>query len=131
MDDDPEENWFDADGNVMQPSRWISADEPDEDDTYGRCLGLRCRPWQRCQKAENMVHALFGGSGRECEVGWAALTRPIIALGAPNFHGGLKVLTSLQVILGQFLHEEAGAWFPSLNLPRPEELLNMHQVSIT
>ena len=35
----------------------------------------------------------------------------------PNFCGGLKVLASLQVILGQFLHEEAGGWFPSLLLP--------------
>ena len=33
------------------------------------------------------------------------------------FCGGLKVLASLQVILGQFLHEEAGGWFPSLLLP--------------
>ena len=128
VDADPEEHWYDAHGNVLEPSRWISADEPENDDTCGQCLGLRCRPWQRCQKADDMVHSLFGGSDRDGDVGWAALTRPMIALGAPNFNGGLKVLASLQVILGQFLHEETRAWFPSLNLPQPDELLNMHQV---
>ena len=65
------------------------------------------------------------GSSRDCTQGWAALTRPSIASGAPNFYGGLKVLASLQVILGQFLHEEAGGWFPSLRLPPPNELLTM------
>jgi hypothetical protein len=128
VDADPEENWYDADGNILPPSRWISADEPEEDDTYGRCLGLRCRPWQRCQKADDMVHTMFGGSERDCNLGWAALTRATIASGAPNFYGGLKVLASLQVILGQFLHEEAGPWFPSLGLPPQDELLNMHEV---
>ena len=128
VDADPEENWYDASGNILQPSRWISADEPEEQDSYGRCLGLRCRPWQRCQKAADMVHALFGGSGRDSALGWAALTRPVIASGAPNFYGGLKVLASMQVILGQFLHEEAGGWFPSLGLPPAHELLNMQQV---
>ena len=59
-----------------------------------------------------MVHTLFGGSGSDSAVGWAALTRQSIACGAPNFYGGLKVLASLQVILGQFLHEEARGWFP-------------------
>ena len=131
VDADPEENWYDASGNILQPSRWISADEPEEQDSYGRCLGLRCRPWQRCQKAADMVHALFGGSGRDSALGWAALTRPVIASGAPNFYGGLKVLASMQVILGQFLHEEAGGWFPSLCLPPAHELLNMQQVIFT
>jgi len=125
VDADPEEHWFDASGHVLQPSRWISPDTPEEDDTYGRCIGLRCRPWQRCQKAEDMVHTMFGGSSSDCTQGWAALTRPSIASGAPNFYGGLKVLASLQVILGQFLHEEAGGWFPSLRLPPPNELLTM------
>ena len=97
--------------------------------TYGHCIGLCCRPWQRCQKAETLVHTLFGGSGCDSAVGWAALTRPSIACGAPNFYGGLKVLASLQVILGQFLHEEAGGWFPSLRLPAPDELLTMQEVS--
>ena len=129
VDADPEEHWYDSSGNVLPPSRWISSDEPEEDDTYGRCIGLRCRPWQRCQKADDMVHTLFGGSGRDSAVGWAALTRPSIACGAPNFYGGLKVLASLQVILGQFLHEEAGGWFPSLRLPAPDELLTMQEVS--
>ena len=75
VDADPEENWYDASGNILQPSRWISADEPEEQDSYGRCLGLRCRPWQRCQKAADMVHALFGGSGRDSALGWAALNK--------------------------------------------------------
>ena len=39
------------------------------------------------------------------------------------------MLASLQVILGQFLHEEAGGWFPSLHLPAPDELLTMQEVS--
>ena len=43
----------------------------------------------------------------------------------PNFCGGLKVLASLQVNLGQILHEEAGGWFPSLRLPAPDELLTI------
>ena len=113
VDADPKEPWYDASGNMLPPSRWISSDEPEEpeDDTYGRCIGLRCRPWQRCQKADDMVHTLFGGSGRDSAVGWAALTRPSIACGAPNFYGGLKVLASLQVNLGQFLHE--GGFPPS------------------
>ena len=46
----------------------------------------------------------------------------------PNFCEGLKVLASLQVILGQFLHKEAGGWFPSLRLPAPDELLTMQEV---
>jgi len=121
VDADPEEHWYDAQGKILQPSRWISADEPEEDDAYGRCLGLRCRIWQRCQKADDMVHTMFGGSERDCNLGWAALTRATIASGAPNFYGGLKVLASLQVILGQFLHEEAGQWFPSLGLRPPDE----------
>ncbi len=128
VNEDPEEHWFDASGNVLPPSRWISQDAEEEEDTYGRCIGLRCRPWQRCQKADDLVHTLFGGSGRDSALGWAALTRPSIASGAPNFYGGLNVLTSLQVILGQFLHEEAGAWFPSLRLPPPDELLTMQAV---
>ena len=128
VDADPEEHWYDASGNVLPPSRWISPDAPEEDDTYGRCIGLRCRPWQRCQKADDIVHTLFGGSGRDSALGWAALTRPSIASGAPNFYGGLKVLASLQVILGQFLHEEAGGWFPSLGLPPSDELLTMQAV---
>ena len=86
VDADPEEHWYDASGNVLQPSRWISSDEQEEDDTYGCCIGLRCSPWQRCQKADDMVHTLFGGSGRDSAVGWAALTRPSIACGAPNFY---------------------------------------------
>ena len=40
------------------------------------------------------------------------------------------MLASLQVILGQFLHEEARGWFPSLSQPAPEELLTMQKVSI-
>ena len=84
---------------------------------------------QRCQKADDMVHTLFGGSGSDSAVGWASLTRLSTACGAPNFHGGLKVLASLQVIMGQFLHEEAGGWFPSLRLPAPDELLTMQEVS--
>ena len=47
----------------------------------------------------------------------------------PNFCEGLKVLASLQVILGQFLHEEAREWFPSLRLAAPDELLTMQEVS--
>ena len=39
------------------------------------------------------------------------------------------MLASLQVIMGQFLHEEAGGWFPSLRLPAPDELLTMQEVS--
>ena len=39
------------------------------------------------------------------------------------------MLISLQVILGQFLHDEAGGRFPSLRLPAPDELLTMQQVS--
>ena len=66
---------------------------------------------------------------RDSAVAWAALTGPSIACGAPNFYGGLKVSASLQVILGQFLHEEAGGWFPSLRLPAPDELLTMQEVS--
>jgi hypothetical protein len=30
VDADPEEHWYDAKGNVLQPSRWISADEQEE-----------------------------------------------------------------------------------------------------
>jgi hypothetical protein len=48
VDEDPEEHWFDASGNVLPPSRWISQDAEEEEDTYGSCIGLRCRPWQRC-----------------------------------------------------------------------------------
>ena len=130
VDADPEEHWYDAQGKILQPSRWISADEPEEDDAYGRCLGLRCRIWLRCQKADDMVHTMFGGSERDRNLGWAALTRSTMQTGAPNFYGGLKVLTSMHVILGQFLHEEAGPWFPTLGLPPPDELLNMHQVRV-
>ena len=72
VDEDPEEHWIDASGNVLPPSRWISQDAEEEEDTYGRCIGLR--------------------------------------------------------ILGQFLHEEAGGWFPSLRLPPPDELLTMQAV---
>jgi hypothetical protein len=128
VDVDPEKHWYDASGNVLPPSCWISSDEPDEDDTFGSCIGLHCRPWQRCQKADDMVHNLFGCSGRDSAVGWAALTRPPIPCGVPKFYGGLKVLASLQVILGQFLLEEAGGWFPSLCLPPSEELLTMRNV---
>ena len=39
------------------------------------------------------------------------------------------MLASLQVILGQFLHEEAREWFPSLRLAAPDELLTMQEVS--
>ena len=35
----------------------------------------------------------------------------------PNFCRGRKALASLQVILGQFLHEEARGWFPSRGPP--------------
>ena len=74
VDADTEEHWFDASGHVLQPSRWISPDTPEEDDTYGRCIGLCCRPWQRCQKVEDMVHTMFGGStgSSDCTQGWAA-----------------------------------------------------------
>jgi hypothetical protein len=85
VDEDPEEHWFDASGNVLPPSRWISQDAEAEEDTYGRCIGLRCRPWLRCQKADNLVHTLFGGSGRDCTLGWAALTRSAIASGLRIF----------------------------------------------
>ena len=34
VDANPEEHWYDASGNVLPPSRWISSDEPEEDDTY-------------------------------------------------------------------------------------------------
>jgi hypothetical protein len=128
VDEDPEEHCFDPSGNVLPPCRWISQDAEEEEDTYGRCIGLCCRPWQRCQKADDLVHTLFGGSGRDSALGWAALTRPSIASGAPNYYGCLNVLTSLQVILGQFLHEEAGEWFPSLSLLPPDELLTMKAV---
>ena len=47
----------------------------------------------------------------------------------PKFCGGRKVLASLQVILGQFLHEEAWGWFPSLSLQAPDELLTMQEES--
>ena len=47
-----------------------------------------------------MVHTLFGGSDRERDLGWAALTRPAIASAAPIFYGGLKVLASLQQAAG-------------------------------
>jgi hypothetical protein len=60
------------------------------------------------EQQHGMVHNLFGGSGSDSAVGRAALTRPLIASGEPNFYGGLKVLAFLQVILGQFLHEETG-----------------------
>ena len=39
------------------------------------------------------------------------------------------MLASLQVNLGQFLHEEAGGWFPSLRLQAPDELLTMQEVT--
>ena len=71
--------------------------------TYGHCIGLCCRSWQRCQKAYDIVHTLFGGSDSDSAVGWATLTRPSIACGSPNFYRGLEVFDSLQVILGQFL----------------------------
>ncbi len=79
-----------------------------EDDSYGSCIGLRCRASQSCQTADDMLHNLFGSRSSDTgsSVGWA-LIRPSIASGAPNHCWGLKVLASLQVILGQFLHEEA------------------------
>ena len=55
--------------DIPRCSCWISPDAPEEDDTYGSCIGLRCRPWQLCQQADDMIHTLLGGSDHEHDLG--------------------------------------------------------------
>ena len=135
MEDQESEEWKDHEGNPLHPARWLKA-QADKDAAavgeFGRCLGLRCLPWLRCEIASNMKHSFFGGSehkGGDTK-GWGALCLSAMAAGAPKFHGGLAVLKHVLVKLCEYLHAEHGPLFPSLCLPPASGRLTLRQVSI-
>ena len=136
MDDqESEEQWKDHQGNPLHPARWLQV-QLDQDAAAagesGRCLGLCCLPWVRCEKASLMKHSLFGGSEhRSGETkGWGALSFSAMASGAPKFHGGLAVLKHLMIKVAEYLHEEHAALFPSLRLPPAEGRITLPQVFV-
>ena len=136
-DQESEELWKDHKGNPLHPARWLQAQADQDADAAGesgRCLGIRCLPWVRCEKSSQMTHSFFGGSDSEHKSGetkgWGALCLSAMAAGAPNFYGGLAVLKHLLVKLCEYLHAEHGQLFPSLGLPPPSGRLTLRQVSI-
>ena len=66
LEDSPDLHWMDGE-RLVHPERWFGTqqDKDDEDDGAGRCLGIRCRPWVRCQKPWEMCHELFGGKSHK------------------------------------------------------------------
>ena len=131
LEDSPDLHWMDGE-RLVHPERWFGTqqDKDDEDDGAGRCLGIRCRPWVRCQKPWEMCHELFGGKSHKAGeyMGWGALSVPSLAAGAPAFHGGLKVVKHLPAKIAEYLHREHGQIFPSMGLPRKSEPLDRIQV---
>jgi len=132
-DQESDEQWVDHQGDPLHPDRWLQQ-QVDQDaesaNETGRCLGIRCLAWIRCEKASEMRHSLFGGSEHKTgeTKGWGALSLPAMAAGAPKFHGGLAVLKHLWIKISEYLLREHDALFPSLRLPRNTERLTLHQV---
>ena len=127
VEEDPSQHWIAsgaAGGGVLLPSRWVDSDQMkstmgDNDPTGGRCLGIRCLMWDRCQVPSDLTHAVFGGRTHPSGSGWAALSKASLLLGAPNFLGGMPVLKHLPVKIAEFLHHVHGEKFSSLGLPHP------------
>ena len=132
-DKESDEQWENHQGDPLHPDRWFKGQldkDAESSNEKGRCLGIRCLAWDRCEKASEMRHSLFGGSEHRTGVtkGWGALSLPAMAAGAPKFHGGLAVLKHLWIKIAEYLHVEHGQMFPSARLPRSTELLTLRQV---
>ena len=107
----------------MLPSRWVDSEQKkskidnDADPTGGRCLGIRCLMWDRCQVPSNLTHEVFGGRSHPSGHGWAAMSKATLLLGAPDFVGGMPVLKHLPIKISEFLHTVHADKFSSLGLP--------------
>ena len=55
VEEDPTRHWFGKKGDLLLPSRWADSGrkkitiDNDSDPNGGRCLGIRCLMWDRCQ----------------------------------------------------------------------------------
>ena len=113
-DQESDEQWVDHRGDPLHPARWLQGQiDQDAESSIeaGRCLGIRCLAWIRCEKALEMRHSLFGGSEHKTgeTKGWGALSLPAMAAGAPKFYGGLAVLKHLWIKISEYLHREHNA----------------------
>jgi hypothetical protein len=60
--EDPTRHWVGQGGDLLLPSRWADSElkkitiDHDSDPKGGRCLGIRCLMWDRCQVPSEMIH---------------------------------------------------------------------------
>ena len=75
VEEDPTRHWFGKKGDLLLPSRWADSErkkitiDNDSDPNGGRCLGIRCLMWDRCQVPSKMIHETFGGRSHESGIG--------------------------------------------------------------
>ncbi len=91
--EDPTRHWVGQGEDLLLPSRWADSElkkitvDNDSEPKGGRCLGIRCLMWDRCQVPSEMIHETSGGRGHASGCGWTALSKASLLLGAPDFLG--------------------------------------------
>ena len=132
--EDPTRHWVGQGGDLLHPSRWADSElkkikiDNDSDPKGGRCLGIRCLMWDRCQVPSEMIHETFGGRGHASGCGWTALSKASLLLGAPDFLGGMPLLKHLPIKISEFLHKNHGDKILSLQLPGSQNGLRLQQI---
>jgi len=132
--EDPTRHWVGQGGDLLLPSRWADSElkkitiDNDSDPKGGRCLGICCLMWDRCQVPSEMIHETFGGRGHASGCGWTALSKASLLLGAPDFLGGMPLLRHLPIKISEFLHKNHGDKFLSLQLPGSQIGLRLQQI---
>ena len=136
VEEDPSRHWRGKGGDLLLPSRWADSElkkrtiDNDSDPNGGRCLGIRCLMWDRCQVPSKMIHETFGGRSHESGIGsgWTAMSKATLLLGAQGFLGGMPLLKHLPVKISEFLHKVHSDKFSSFGLPRIQDPLRMDQI---
>ena len=136
VEEDPTRHWIGKRGDLLLPSRWADSElkkrtiDNDSDPNGGRCLGIRCLMWDRCQVPSEMIHETFGGRSHESGIGccWTALSKASLLLGTQGFLGGRSLLFHLPVKISEFLHIVHGGKFSSFGIPRIQDRLRLDQI---
>jgi hypothetical protein len=132
--EDPARHWVEQGGGLLLPSRWADSElkkisiDNDSDPNGGRCLGIRCLMWDRCQVPSEMTHETFGGRSQAGGCGWTALSKASLLRGAPDFLGGMPLLRHLPIKISEFLHKNHSDKFPSFLLPGCQVGLRLEQI---